>query len=179
VISLEPHIFTKPADGRACGACTLCCKVIGIGALAKPAGAWCAHCRIGRGCAIYETRPQECRTFFCMWLADARLGDEWKPDLSKMVVTTADEGRTVEIRCDPGFPQAWRREPYRSQIAQWAEAARSYDGMVIVAVGRLVTLVAVEGDFPRGVMADDDRIAREVFDHRLVSVRLVKKQDGA
>jgi hypothetical protein len=170
-----PHIFTKPAEGRACGACTLCCKVIGIAALGKPASAWCPHCRIGRGCGIYETRPEECKTFFCMWLADARLGDEWKPDISKMVVTTADDGRTVEVRCDPGFPQAWRKEPYRSQISQWAEAARPYDGMVIVAVGGRVTLVAVEGEFPLGVVEDDDRIAREVSGHRLVSVRVVKK----
>ncbi len=110
-----------------------------------------------------------------MWLADTRLGDEWKPDMSKMVVTTSDDGRTIEIRCDPGFPQAWRREPYRSQISRWAEAARHHDGMVIVAVGRRVTLVAVEGEFPLGAMGDDDRIAREVSDHRLVKVRLVKK----
>jgi hypothetical protein len=169
------HIFTKPAEGRACGSCTLCCKVIGIGALAKPAGAWCAHCKVGHGCTIYETRPEECRTFFCMWLADRRLGDEWKPDISKMVVTTADDGGTVEIRCDPGFPQAWRREPYRSQISQWAEAARGYDGMVIVCVGKRVTLVAVEGEFPLGIIEPEDRIAREISDHQLIGVRVVKK----
>jgi hypothetical protein len=170
-----PHIFTQAAGGRACGSCTLCCKVIGIGALEKPAGAWCAHCKIGHGCTIYEARPDECRAFFCMWLADRRLGDEWRPDLAKMVVTTADDGRTVEIRCDPGFPQAWRREPYRTQISQWAEAARADDGMVIVCVGKRVTLVALEGEFPLGVIEPEDRIAQEISDHRLIDVRVIRR----
>jgi hypothetical protein len=170
-----PHIFTTPAQGRACGGCTLCCKVIGVAALNKPAGAWCPHCKIGQACSIHATRPEECRSFFCMWLADLRLGEEWKPDKSKMVVTTADEGRTIEIRCDPGFPQAWRDEPYRSQILEWARIATAYDGMVIVCVGKRVTLVAVEGEFPLGNVEADDQIARDVSGHRLVGVRVVKK----
>jgi hypothetical protein len=171
---LYPRFFTQPAAGRACGSCTLCCKVIGVGALNKAAGSWCRHCEIGRGCSVYDGRPQECREFLCVWLADARLGEEWKPDRSKLVVTTADEGRTVEIRCDPGFPQAWRQEPYHGQILEWAAVARTYDGMVIVSVGKRVTLVAVEGEFPLGIVEPEDRIAREISGHRLLGVRVVR-----
>jgi hypothetical protein len=170
-----PYFFTQPAPGRACGNCTLCCKVIGIGVLQKPAGAWCPHCKIGGGCSIYESRPEECRDFFCMWLADSRLGEEWKPDRAKMVVTTADEGRTMEIRCDPGFPQAWRHEPYRGQIGEWALAARAFDGMVIVCVGKRVTLIAAEGEFPLGIVEAEDRIARDISGHRLLGVRVIRK----
>jgi hypothetical protein len=44
---------------RSCGDCTLCCKVMAVEALGKPAGSWCSHCKPGRGCLIYETRPEE------------------------------------------------------------------------------------------------------------------------
>jgi hypothetical protein len=46
-----------PSAKRACGDCTLCCKVMAIEALAKPAGSWCRHCKPGQGCAIYAERP--------------------------------------------------------------------------------------------------------------------------
>ena len=56
---------------RACGDCTLCCKVMAIEELAKPAGQWCRHCKPGRGCLIYDSRPAECSAFDCLWLIDA------------------------------------------------------------------------------------------------------------
>ena len=65
--------------------------------------------------------------------------------------------------------------PITLQHSVHAAQARPYDGMVIVTVGRRVTLVAVEGEFPLGIKKDDDRIARQISNHRLVSVRLVKK----
>ncbi|MGM4958232.1 hypothetical protein ACT4MK_23450 [Bradyrhizobium barranii] len=46
-----------PSAKRACGDCTLCCKVMAIEALAKLAGSWCRHCKPGQGCAIYAERP--------------------------------------------------------------------------------------------------------------------------
>ena len=62
------------AAGRECGDCTLCCKVMAIEQLAKPASAWCPHCKPGRGCRIYADRPAECRAFSCLWLVNDRLG---------------------------------------------------------------------------------------------------------
>ncbi len=56
--------------GRSCGDCTLCCKLIGIPELEKPPGTWCLRCTIGKGCQIYDTRPEACRNFRCAWLAD-------------------------------------------------------------------------------------------------------------
>ena len=84
----------KPAPGRSCGSCTMCCKVLGIKELAKPVGKWCSHCDIGKGCKIYDTRPQECQTFHCLWLVDNRLADHWKPDRSKIVITTGWNGNS-------------------------------------------------------------------------------------
>src|SRR5436305_14221849 len=43
---------------RSCGDCTLCCKLLSITELEKPIGKWCPHCEIGKGCKIYDCRPQ-------------------------------------------------------------------------------------------------------------------------
>jgi mannose-6-phosphate isomerase-like protein (cupin superfamily) len=49
-----------------------------IEALAKPANAWCRHCKPGRGCAIYAERPTECENFACLWLVNDLLDERWK-----------------------------------------------------------------------------------------------------
>ena len=65
--------FAQPAPGKTCGSCTLCCKVVGVAELKKPADVWCGHCNKAKGCKIYDTRPQECRTFYCLFLLGALL----------------------------------------------------------------------------------------------------------
>ena len=47
-------IEANPVEGKACGSCTMCCKLFEINWLdrPKPAGKWCPHCRPGQGCAI-------------------------------------------------------------------------------------------------------------------------------
>jgi hypothetical protein len=142
--------------------------------LDKPAGRWCPHCKPGRGCAIHPTRPDECRTFFCLWMVDRDLGPEWKPERAKFVITNDRTGVNLMIRCDPGFPQAWRQEPYHSVIRRWANAARAHRGTVIVAVNMTVTLLAPEGEFPLGPMQEDDRVFLEFSGPRLTAARLVK-----
>jgi hypothetical protein len=54
--------------GKACGDCSFCCKALEITQLAKPAGAWCEHCRAGGGCGVYATRPDICRDYECLWI---------------------------------------------------------------------------------------------------------------
>ena len=70
----------QPAPGRECGTCTLCCKLIAVTALEKPPGTWCPHCVRGKGCGIYETRPAECRTFYCHWMLEKGSYDILQPD---------------------------------------------------------------------------------------------------
>ena len=66
--------------GKSCGDCGLCCKLMGVTALAKPQGKWCPHFSRRAGCKIYEDRPHDCREFICYWLHAPNLGDEWRPD---------------------------------------------------------------------------------------------------
>lgn len=97
-----------------CGTCTACCRLLGIKELAKPAGKWCSHCAIGKGCTIYETRPESCRVYSCMWLSSQSLpeGNQWpaalRPDKSKVVFTMQANEQEVVVHCDPGRPTAWQ-----------------------------------------------------------------------
>jgi hypothetical protein len=160
---------------RACGDCTLCCKVMAIEEIAKPAGQWCRHCKPGAGCLVYETRPAECRGFNCLWLIDTRFGAHWKPSRSKIVLTTSEDG--IEIRCDPGFPDAWRKEPFRSEIGKLAASGALHDVTVLVISGERMTLVTPENEFDLGVVGADARIVRELEGNRVAGVSVVKSTD--
>jgi hypothetical protein len=166
---------TAQVPTRTCGDCTLCCKVMAIDELKKPAGSWCRRCNVGHGSKIYTGRPIECQTFNCVWLIDERLGPHWKPNKSKIVLTTPEDG--LEIRCDPGFPNAWRKEPFRAQINKWAEAGELNEVTILVLVGERMTLVTREREFELGVVRSDQRIVRELDGTRVVNVTVEKASD--
>ena len=81
------------APGRECGACTLCCKVYALPEFAKPPGVWCKHCAPGKGCAIHEAPPDQCRQFFCLWMTDGTMPAEWKPDQARFVLSILSDKR--------------------------------------------------------------------------------------
>jgi hypothetical protein len=80
----------------------------------------------------------------------------------------------MELRCDSGFPDAWRKEPFRSQIYRWAEAGELSDVTVLVIVGKKMTLVTRDRDFDLGVVRSDERIVRELDGTQVVNVTVVK-----
>jgi hypothetical protein len=160
---------------RTCGDCTLCCKVMAIEQIAKPAGQWCGHCKPGRFCLIYDSRPAECRAFNCLWLVDERFGPHWRPSKSKIVLTASQDG--LEIRCDPGFPDAWRREPFRSEIAALAAAGEQHDVTVLVISGEKMMLVTPEKEFDLGMVGADQRIVRELDGNRVVGAAVVNNSE--
>jgi len=161
--------------GKQCGDCTLCCKVMAIEQLAKPAGSWCPRCKAGRGCMSYDSRPGECRDYDCLWLIDDRLDQCWKPNRSKLVLTTSQDG--IEIRCDPGFRDAWRKEPFRSQIHAWTVAGETHDVTVLVIVGEKMILLTPDREFDLGTVRADQRIVRELSGTRVVDVKVVPASD--
>jgi hypothetical protein len=140
--------------------------------LAKAAGRWCGHCKPGRGCLVYDSRPAECRAFNCLWLTDTRFGAHWKPNKSKLVITASEDG--LEIRCDPGFPGAWRREPFHREISNLAASGETHDVSVLVISGERMILVAANGEFDLGVVGADERIVREYEGNRVVGATVVK-----
>jgi hypothetical protein len=169
--------MTAAATTKTCGDCTLCCKVMAIEQLAKPVGSWCAHCRPGHGCRIYADRPEECRSFSCLWLINDLLDQRWKPSRSRLVLTTSEDG--IEVRCDPGFPHAWRREPFRSEITQWAVSGETHDVTVVVITGERMILITPEREFDLGIVGSDQRIVRELEGTRVVNATVVNACDLA
>ena len=55
--------------GRDCGTCNVCCVALTINdpALKKVQGYRCPNTLPDKSCAIYESRPRTCRTFYCGW----------------------------------------------------------------------------------------------------------------
>jgi hypothetical protein len=95
---------------------------MGVTALAKPAGKWCAHFSRAKGCGIYDTRPADCRVFNCLWLLTEALDAAWKPSVAGFVLHSEDQGRRLIVECDAARPHDWRREPYESSLRRWAGA---------------------------------------------------------
>jgi len=167
--------MTEPSRHKSCGDCTLCCKVMAIEQLAKPISSWCPHCKPGRGCLIYDNRPAECRSFNCLWLVDDQLDQHWKPSKSRLVLTTSEDG--IEVRCDPGFPDAWRKEPFQSEIREWAISGERLDMTVVVIVGQRMTLITPDREFDLGIVGPDERIVRELLGNQVVNVTVAKAGD--
>ena len=147
------------ASVRACGSCTLCCKVYNVVAFGKPAGTWCSHCEPSLGCAIHDNRPSECAAFDCLWKTMPALPMHWKPDQAKMVLTVHPQTNNIQVVVDPDLPSAWTRQPYHGQLQLLAKSNMAKGHLVIVFVGELATLILPDQDVPLGVLTLDQVIS--------------------
>jgi hypothetical protein len=150
------------APGRQCGECSLCCKVVAVGVLEKPAGVWCRHCLKTSGCAIYGRHPDECREFHCGWLVNPEFGAEWYPRRSKMVLTFDRRVNRVGVHVDSGSPDAWRHKPYFDQLKRWARDGVERRLQVVVYVVDKVTVILPDKEVALGVLRPDDQIVVSV-----------------
>jgi hypothetical protein len=144
--------------GRSCGTCSLCCKVYSIKELNKPTGRWCIHCVRGSGCGIHPDRPRSCREFFCSWLVDPNLGPEWKPEVSRFVLSADATHRAIMVTLDPGRPLAWKREPYYAALKQFSEVLFRINQKVLVNLGGHITVILPDRDVPIGMIKAGDEI---------------------
>ena len=152
-------IASVAREERRCGDCTLCCKVMTVEEIKKPNGQWCPHCVTGRGCAVYASRPNECRAFLCGYLLWPALGEHWLPVRSKLVLAFKPDGMEIIVHVDPGVPNAWRAEPYYSEIRRMAGQAAGTSYTVFVQIGRRVIAVFPDREIDLGVVEEDERIA--------------------
>jgi Fe-S-cluster containining protein len=100
----------------------------------------CAHCakRPAQGCAIYETRPQECREFECLWLKSALAGEKpsilLKPiNLGAVLYQTLD-GKELILELNPGVD--WRKGVLSQYIRE-----TSFERNVVLRCNKTVTVV--------------------------------------
>jgi hypothetical protein len=122
---------------RQCGGCTLCCKLLPVRELDKPANTRCQHQGVGK-CRVYHgpQMPPTCRLWNCRWLVDPATAKlrrpdrshyviDLMPDLIRMVDNTTGAVREIEVVqvwCDPAFRDAWRDPALMAYAEQQAEA---------------------------------------------------------
>jgi len=82
----RPLLTEQLVEGRGCGSCIGCCSIYQIRALQKPKYTLCKYCS-GSSCAIYDDRPDECRTFYCLWRRIAVMPEHARPDKIGIVFT--------------------------------------------------------------------------------------------
>jgi uncharacterized protein len=110
--------------GKACGTCSMCCKVLEIEELRKPAGPACKNCIVGGGCRIYEARPNVCREFECVWKGDRGMSLQLRPDRVGTILIEDEDTTEYQAVCDPDEPFAWRRPLMFQHLVSMAKSGR-------------------------------------------------------
>lgn len=135
--------------------------MLDIAELGKAAGAECPHCIRGGGCGIYSDRPTVCGEFYCGYLALPFVHARWFPsDCGMMIFPDAARNR-LAVHVDPARPDAWKADPYHSDLRQWARAAEQMGFQVYVAIGRQIVAILPHEDVDLGVFDDGDRLIYE------------------
>jgi hypothetical protein len=163
-----------------CGDCDLCCRLLAIEELEKPAGPTCVHHH--GACTIYEDRPGSCRGFQCAWLKSQRLtpgarqGPDWRPDRANLMVYSERGGLRLNVVVDPAHPAAWKRWPYYSHFKRISErAAEGLELVVYVEAQRIV--IFPHADVDLGCVQPGDRLHfgfEETADRRVPTVSLMR-----
>jgi hypothetical protein len=120
---------------RECGDCTICCKLVPVKEIEKPANTKCQYQRQIKGCLVYHDHrmPLSCRVWNCRWLVNNDTNDLARPDRSHYVidimpdfVIAVENGRqipiqTVQIWVDPKHPDAHQDPRLRQYLLRRGE----------------------------------------------------------
>ena len=91
-----------------------------------------------------------CRNWFCAWILDTRLGPEWYPLTSKMIMYFESAGSRLCVRVEPSHANAWRKEPYYSQLKQWSRIAVEARQQIVVYINKRVIVILPDKDVDFG-----------------------------
>lgn len=119
---------TGNVGARSCSGCTLCCSLLGVVELNKPVFKICKHCTIGKGCKIYEEKPQTCTDFACSYLTTPSVPEYWNPKICGMLLHAAE--KVLSVICSAGARHRWKEEPYWSYLRRVAAALHAQGIMV-------------------------------------------------
>jgi hypothetical protein len=115
---------------RSCGGCTLCCRLLPVKEIGKPANTRCVHVRTGRGCRVHDKDgfPSSCRIWSCEWLGNPEVKTR-RPDRAGYVIdmmpdsiwigedrVTGIEKVCLVVWVDPYRPDAWKDEPLLAYV---------------------------------------------------------------
>ncbi len=139
----------------------MCCELLAVQEINKPANTLCPHCDEGQGCRIYDLRPKQCRLFNCHFLTNPKLREEWRPSRSRIVLVVTPDGQRIGAYIDPKRPDAWRREPFYSTLKSWARDALTRQeqmGQVLVCIGKRTFVIFPDRNVDIGVVEDDELV---------------------
>ena len=125
---------------RPCNGCTLCCTLLEVKPLGKPANTECPNCT-SSGCGVWDLRPAICRRFVCLWYANPKFPDSLRPDRCGVVFEPGGE-RVMLAMVDQERPAAWQQGIANGLIAKFAADGTA----VIVQVGTTKHFVLPKGD---------------------------------
>ena len=108
-----------PTAGRTCGDCTACCRAIAVEALGKPRLTHCKH--QDKGCAIYESRPQQCRAFACLWLMGIG-ADDARPDKTGVVLLSPPAGKGESLATDTATGKVYNLAGAQENVLRAADS---------------------------------------------------------
>lgn len=97
-----------------CDGCTACCTILPIEdtQLIKLENVTCTHC--DKGCTIYESRPESCVNFECVYIQDG-YSEEIRPDKSGVIFDKLTT-RIYQALISRDRLDSWDTEPMRDYI---------------------------------------------------------------
>ena len=99
-----------------CGECTLCCTLLPIEWLDKPAGETCVHC--DGGCLIHDTKHHECASFECSWLQSNVDNPDLRPDRCGVIFEKSGDGEFFGTVVPGGKVTQMARSQMQNFVAQ-------------------------------------------------------------
>ena len=163
-------------SGRNCGSCTVCCtvKAIASAELIKAPGLDCPHCDKS-GCIIYETRPDPCRAYRCVYLTTDLFADRARPDRSGVLVDIDAEPppkgyahiATIQPFRDPARVLA---PPYPELVARLIGAGCSVYLSGAGPPGTLNAIALLNGMFDEAAAAGDLQAVCAGLEHTLARI---------
>lgn len=115
-----------------CGSCGLCCTLLHVPDIGKPAGMRCSHVGLHGGCEVHHKKESDpkllaCAQFKCVWLASQghenlnfRMPREIRPDLCHVLLGPQDreDENLLYVHVDPRYPTAWREGSIADYISR-------------------------------------------------------------
>jgi hypothetical protein len=101
--------------------------------------------------------------------------EHWRPSKCKMVIVSELDGNRIAVHVDPGSPHVWRKEPFYSEIKQWAWHAAPEMMQVVVCIKNRAIVILPEEGVDLGPVSDDERIiCGEVFENGKLKLTAAK-----
>jgi hypothetical protein len=75
-----------------------------------------------------------------------------------MVLYAEGDGNRIALHVDPSRPSAWREEPYRSQLKEWAVLAAESSQQLVIYVQNRVIVLLPNKEVDLGIMKRGDQI---------------------